>query len=85
MKNKFLLPFSLLAVLALTGCTTTVLKGEKSTDSSSSITDTEVSGSTTEVEIVEDTVVSSFSLKDTSGKMGFISSPPQVNLLRLVN
>ena len=65
--KKILFPLSLLAIVCLTGCTTSVLHGEKSTDSSSAITNTEVSGSTTDVTIADDTISSSFTLKNSTG------------------
>ena len=67
MKNKLLFSLSLLAIVSLVGCATTSLKGEKSTDSSSSISTDEIAGGTSDVEIAEDTISSDFSLKNSSG------------------
>ena len=66
MKKKILFPLSILSILALTGCST-VLHGQKSESSSSSITNEEVSGTTTDIDIADDTVTSDFSLKNESG------------------
>ncbi len=66
MKNKLLFPLSLLSLLALVGCSVTI-NGEKSSSSSSSISGDDISGGTSDVDIADDTISSSFSLKDASG------------------
>lgn len=67
MKNKIIIPLSLLAILSLVGCTSSNIHGEKSTDSSPSTLGDNISGGTSEVDIPEDTISSDFSLKDSSG------------------
>ena len=67
MKTKLLFPLSILAIVSLVGCATSTLKGEKSIDSSSSISSSDISGSTTNIEIADDSVSKDFSLKNSSG------------------
>ena len=66
MKKKILFTLSLLSILALVGCASS-LKGEKSQSSSSSISGDDVSGNTTDIDISDDTINSDFSLKNESG------------------
>ena len=65
--KKIFFPFSLLAILSLVGCGTSPINGEKSTDSSPSISGDDISGETVDIDIPDDTISADFSLTNSSG------------------